>query len=232
MSSRKKLKMVASNIEVAAGFPAAPDPEVRAVAKRRQFSAAYKLAVLTEAERLTEHGAIRGAATARGAVQLAPVGVAARARGQAPWEALGRRRGAAKHARRRRSGASSGCKRAACAWSASSSKRGRSSGSKKNSVRCWDCPRRRAPRAPRPTPERGGRTRAAESATRHALRALGGSHATVVSAATRCAWCVRGRDASRHLRSRLPSAARSSKCSTAGRFADATPLHRVCAVAR
>ncbi len=72
MSSRKKLKMVALNAEVAAGegaragqtsagFPAAratPDPEVRALAKRRKFDAAYKLAVLSEADRLTEPGAI------------------------------------------------------------------------------------------------------------------------------------------------------------------------------
>ena len=72
MSSRKKLKMVASNVEVAAGeaaraeqasadFPAAParpDPEVRALAKRRKFNAAYKLAVLSEVDRLTEPGAI------------------------------------------------------------------------------------------------------------------------------------------------------------------------------
>jgi len=61
MSSRKKLKMVASNMEVAAGSPAAPaapDPEVRAVAKRRQFSAAYKLSVLAQADELTEPGAI------------------------------------------------------------------------------------------------------------------------------------------------------------------------------
>lgn len=72
MSSRTKLKMVASGMEAAAGeatragrasvgFAAArvaPDPEVRAVAKRRQFSAAYEFEVLTEAGRLTEHRAI------------------------------------------------------------------------------------------------------------------------------------------------------------------------------
>ncbi|MGH9671179.1 MAG: hypothetical protein ACRD3A_13840, partial [Terriglobales bacterium] len=68
MSQRKKLKMVASIESALAGegaraggasatLPAAPDPEVRAVAKRRQFSAAYKLAVLSEADRLTEPGA-------------------------------------------------------------------------------------------------------------------------------------------------------------------------------
>ena len=58
MSSSKKLKMVTSNIEVAAGRPAAPDPEVRAVAKRRQFSAAYKPSMLAQAAELTESGAI------------------------------------------------------------------------------------------------------------------------------------------------------------------------------
>ena len=68
MSSRKKLKMVALNAEVAAGagpasagLPAArarPDPEVRALAKRRKFDAAYKLAVLSEADRLTGLGEI------------------------------------------------------------------------------------------------------------------------------------------------------------------------------
>ena len=72
MSSRKKLKMVASNMEAAAGeaaragpasagLPAArarPDPEVRALAKRRKFDAPYKLAVLSEADRLTGSGEI------------------------------------------------------------------------------------------------------------------------------------------------------------------------------
>lgn len=58
MSSRKKLKMVASNIEVAAGKPAAPDPEVRGVAKRRQFGAAFMLSMLAQGDGLTESGAI------------------------------------------------------------------------------------------------------------------------------------------------------------------------------
>ena len=74
MSSRKKLKMVASSMEVAvgeaaraeqasAGFPAAraaPDPEARAIAKRRQFSAAYKLWVLAQADQGSGTGAIGG----------------------------------------------------------------------------------------------------------------------------------------------------------------------------
>ncbi|MSQ64418.1 MAG: hypothetical protein EXR33_11405 [Betaproteobacteria bacterium] len=62
MSSREKLKIVALNAAVAAGesagagpasagLPAAnarPDPEVRALAKRRKFDAANKLAVLSD----------------------------------------------------------------------------------------------------------------------------------------------------------------------------------------
>src|SRR3970282_2606562 len=86
MSSRKKLKMVALNAAVAAGeaaragqasagLPAArarPDPEVRAIAKRRKFDAAYKLAVLGEADRLTGSGGI-GALLRREALYSSPV---------------------------------------------------------------------------------------------------------------------------------------------------------------
>ena len=41
-----------------AGLPAQPNPEVEAKAKRRSFRAAYKLAILQEAERCTAPGAI------------------------------------------------------------------------------------------------------------------------------------------------------------------------------
>jgi transposase len=92
MSSRKKLKMVASNIEVAAGFPAAPDPEVRAVAKRRQFSAAYKLSVLAQADGLTESGAI-GALLRRERLYSSHLATWRREREAGGLEALGRRRG-------------------------------------------------------------------------------------------------------------------------------------------
>lgn len=95
MSSRKKLKMVASNMEVAAGFPAAPaapDPEVRALAKRRKFNAAYKLAVLSEADRLTEPGAI-GALLRREALYSSQLTGWRREREAGALEALGRRRG-------------------------------------------------------------------------------------------------------------------------------------------
>jgi transposase-like protein len=72
MSDKRKLKMIssmvageaaqagtASAVSPAAAAPSgSPDPEVRAVAKRRQFSAAYKLSVLEEADRCTSPGAI------------------------------------------------------------------------------------------------------------------------------------------------------------------------------
>jgi transposase-like protein len=106
MSSRKKLKMVASNVEMAAGeaarageasadFPAAParpDPEVRALAKRRKFNAAYKLAVLSEVDRLTEPGAI-GALLRREALYSSQLTGWRREREAGALEALGRRRG-------------------------------------------------------------------------------------------------------------------------------------------
>jgi transposase-like protein len=72
MSDKRKLKMIspmvagetaragtASAVSPAAAAPSGlPDPEVRAVAKRRQFSAAYKLSVLEEADRCSSPGAI------------------------------------------------------------------------------------------------------------------------------------------------------------------------------
>jgi hypothetical protein len=61
MSERKKLKMISSSpapSPAVAAAVAVPDPEVRAVAKRRQFSAAYKLSVLEEADRCAGAGAI------------------------------------------------------------------------------------------------------------------------------------------------------------------------------
>jgi len=106
MSSRKKLKMVASNMGMAAGkaaraeqasagfpaAPAAPDPEVRAVAKRRQFSAAYKLSVLAQADGLTESGAI-GALLRREGLYSSHLSVWRREREAGGLESLGRRRG-------------------------------------------------------------------------------------------------------------------------------------------
>lgn len=95
MSERKKLKMVSST---AAGSPApvapsaAPDPEVRAVAKRRQFSAAYKLSVLEEADRCASSGAI-GALLRREGLYSSHLTMWRRERAAGALAALGRRRG-------------------------------------------------------------------------------------------------------------------------------------------
>ena len=74
MSERKKLKMVSSTTvtsPVPVAPSAAPDPEVRAIAKRRQFNAAYKLSVLEEADRCSSPGAI-GALLRREGLEKAP----------------------------------------------------------------------------------------------------------------------------------------------------------------
>ena len=95
MSTRKKPNTMSSTTakQVAAVAPSvAPDPEVRAVAKRRQFSAAYKLAVLEEAERLSEPGAI-GALLRRERLYSSHLSVWRRERESGALEALGRRRG-------------------------------------------------------------------------------------------------------------------------------------------
>jgi transposase len=91
MSERKKLKMV--NSVAAPTLPSgAPDPEVRAIAKRRQFSAAYKLALLAEADRLTEPGAI-GALLRREALYSSHLTMWRREREAGALDALSRRRG-------------------------------------------------------------------------------------------------------------------------------------------
>ena len=103
MSERKKLKMVAAVESALAGevaraggasapSPAAPDPEVRAVAKRRQFSVAYKLAVLSEADRASDPGAI-GALLRREGLYSSQLTNWRREREAGALVALGRRRG-------------------------------------------------------------------------------------------------------------------------------------------
>lgn len=103
MSERKKLKMVEAIAEGFAGevsraggasetLPAAPDPEVRALAKRRQFSAAYKLAVLAEADGAGEPGAI-GALLRRERLYSSHLVSWRRERDAGALQALGRRRG-------------------------------------------------------------------------------------------------------------------------------------------
>lgn len=100
MSQRKRLKVIASNetTTVVADLARAeeanprPDPEVRAVAKRRQFSAAYKLAVLAEADGVNEPGAI-GALLRREGLYSSHLSVWRREREAGALEALSRRRG-------------------------------------------------------------------------------------------------------------------------------------------
>ena len=100
MSQRKKLKMISSDeaTAVVAEFVQAgeaetrPDPEVRAVAKRRQFSAAYKLAVLAEVDRASEPGAI-GALLRREGLYSSQLTQWRRERDTGALEALSRRRG-------------------------------------------------------------------------------------------------------------------------------------------
>ncbi len=95
MSERKKLKMVSSttaSVATPAAPSVAPDPEVHAVAKRRQFSAAYKLAVLEEADRCSSPGAI-GALLRREALYSSHLTVWRREREAGALAALGARRG-------------------------------------------------------------------------------------------------------------------------------------------
>lgn len=95
MSERKKLKMVSSTTVTSPAPVApsvAPDPEVRAVAKRRQFNAAYKLSVLEEADRCSSPGAI-GALLRREGLYSSHLTMWRREREAGALAALGRRRG-------------------------------------------------------------------------------------------------------------------------------------------
>lgn len=102
MSGKKKLKMVSSisaaeraragEASGSSAAPAALDPEVRAIAKRRQFSAAYKLSVLEETDRCSSPGAI-GALLRREGLYSSHLTTWRREREAGALEALGRRRG-------------------------------------------------------------------------------------------------------------------------------------------
>ena len=95
MSERKKLKMISSTTATSlapAAPSAAPDPEVRAVAKRRQFNAAYKLSVLEEADRCSSPGMI-GALLRREGLYSSHLTMWRREREAGALAALGRRRG-------------------------------------------------------------------------------------------------------------------------------------------
>ena len=87
MLQRKKGKMGS-----AAAAIAAPDPELRAVARRRSFPAAYKLSVLAEAERASGAGE-SGALLRRESLYSSHLTSWRRERDAGALEALGRRRG-------------------------------------------------------------------------------------------------------------------------------------------
>ena len=78
-----------SSISATAGVA---DPEVLAVAKRRQFSAAYKLSVLEEADRANNFGAI-GALLRREGLYSSHLSTWRREREAGALAALGRTRG-------------------------------------------------------------------------------------------------------------------------------------------
>lgn len=83
----------ASAVSATAAAPSAvPDAEVRAIAKRRQFNAAYKLSVLEEADRCASPGAI-GALLRREGLYSSHLTTWRREREAGALEALGRRRG-------------------------------------------------------------------------------------------------------------------------------------------
>jgi transposase len=92
MSTRNKAKSMSSTAKQEAAPSPVPDAEVRAVAKRRQFTAAYKLALLEEVERLSEPGAI-GALLRREGLYSSHLSVWRRERDSGALEALSRRRG-------------------------------------------------------------------------------------------------------------------------------------------
>lgn len=95
MSERKKLKVVTSTtatLPAPAVAMAVPDPEVRAVAKRRRFTAAYKLAVVEEADRCSSPGAI-GALLRREGLYSSHLTMWRRERAAGALAALGVRRG-------------------------------------------------------------------------------------------------------------------------------------------
>jgi transposase len=105
MSDKRKLKMISSMVAAeaaraeasavsaaAAATSTVPDAEVRTVAKRRQFNAAYKLSVLEEVDRCASPGAI-GALLRREGLYSSHLTMWRREREAGALAALGRRRG-------------------------------------------------------------------------------------------------------------------------------------------
>lgn len=103
MSERKKPKMVslklagegarAGKASTISPAPAMPDPEVRALARRRQFSAAFKLALLEEADRAASDPGAIGALLRREGLYSSHLSTWRREREAGALAALGRARG-------------------------------------------------------------------------------------------------------------------------------------------
>lgn len=103
MSERKKLKMVslklagegarAGKASAISPAPVTPDPEVRALARRRQFSAAFKLALLEEADRAASDPGAIGALLRREGLYSSHLSTWRREREAGALAALGRARG-------------------------------------------------------------------------------------------------------------------------------------------
>jgi len=93
MNDRKELKMIASTNAPVPLAGAAPDPEVQSVAKRRRFTAAYKLAVLEEADRCAVTPGAIGALLRREALYSSHLTMWRHERDAGALAALGRRRG-------------------------------------------------------------------------------------------------------------------------------------------
>jgi transposase len=151
MSERKKkLKVVSSTTAApsaaAAALSAVPDPEVRAVAKRRQFSAAYKLSILEEADRCMSNPGAVGALLRREGLYSSHLTMWRRERAAGALAALGRRGG-------RRAMLTAEQKRL-LALQTENARLARELAQahtiievQKNSARCWGFRRQRSPRA-------------------------------------------------------------------------------------
>lgn len=93
--SEKKFKMISSpqaKSRAPGATESVPDPEVPGVAKRRHFTAAYKLSVLEDADRCSSAGEI-GALLRREGLYSSHLSMWRRERAAGALAALGRRRG-------------------------------------------------------------------------------------------------------------------------------------------
>src|SRR6266545_7101675 len=118
------------------GMPSPPDPEVPEKAKRRRFSAEYKLAILREADRCTEPGQI-GVLLRRERLYSSHLVDWRRQRDTGALEALARKRGRKPADPTRPGSRSSGCGGRTSGLPTSSARPSGSSRSRENSPSCW-----------------------------------------------------------------------------------------------